>query len=56
MRESQRDLFQAQDAETLAIVQYEILLAALDRSRGVLAQKYGVEWEPLSNPEGARFD
>jgi len=56
VRESQRDLFEAQDAETLAIVQYEILLAALERSRGRLAQQYGVEWELTARPEGARAD
>jgi outer membrane protein TolC len=53
VREAQRDLFQAQASETASITQYEILLAGLERARGRLAQKYGVEWEPEAPREGA---
>jgi outer membrane protein TolC len=45
VRESQRDLFQAEDVETAAITQYEILRASLERARGTLAQEYGVHFE-----------
>lgn len=53
VREAQRDLFEAQDAETAAITQYEILLAGLERARGRLAQQYGIRWEPARRLEGA---
>ncbi len=54
VREAQRDLFEAQANETAAITQYEVLLAGLERSRGRLAQHYGVQWRPEERLEGAR--
>lgn len=53
VREAQRDLFEAQDSETAAITQYEVLRAAYLRFRGDLAQRHGVRWEPAFPPEGA---
>ncbi len=44
VREVQRDLVEAQDAESASITQYEILRAAVERARGTLAQRYGVEF------------
>jgi outer membrane protein TolC len=52
VREVQRDLFEAQDRETTAITQYEILLAAVERARGRLAKQYGVDWQPEERFEG----
>ena len=56
VREAQRDLFEAQDRETAAITQYEILVAGLERARGRLAQHYGVAWEPDGRLEGELRD
>jgi outer membrane protein TolC len=46
VRESQRDLIQDRNAETRAIVDYQIRLANLSRAQGLLAQEYGVVWIP----------
>src|SRR5262249_23857616 len=56
VREVQRDLVQAQDAESASITQYETLRAALDRARGTLAQKYGVQFVMEARQAGERRD
>lgn len=53
VREMQRDMFQAEDVETAAITQYEILRAGLEKARGDLAQSYGVDWKPEPRPKDA---
>jgi len=56
VREAQRDLFEAEERETVAVTQYETLLAGLERARGTLAAGYGVVWEPVGAVEGAITD
>jgi len=56
VREAQRDMFEARDAEIDAITGYEVSLAALDRARGILARKYGREWAPNERVEGRIVD
>lgn len=56
VREIQRDLVQAQDAESASITQYETLRAAVDRARGTLAQKYGVQFVLEARRAGDRRD
>jgi outer membrane protein TolC len=53
VREMQRDMFQAEDVETAAITQYEVLRAGLEKARGDLAQSYGVDWKPEPRPKDA---
>lgn len=54
VREAQRDLFEARDNETAALIQYEILFAGLERARGDLARRFGVEVE-LETREAGRL-
>ena len=43
VREAQRDLFEAIDIETRAILDYEIQRARLSRVQGILAYEFGVQ-------------
>ena len=53
VRESQRDLFEAQDTETRALLDYEIELAGLELVQGNLAERFGVQFEDERPPAGA---
>jgi outer membrane protein TolC len=56
VREIQRDLFQAIDQETSALVEYEIRLANLSLAQGILATEYGVVWDFAEPRPGALLD
>ena len=56
VREAQRDLFEAVDLETRAILDYEIQRARLEQVQGLLAQQYGVLWEAPVEAAGAFRD
>ena len=56
VREVQRDLVEAEDAETASITDYEITRAALERAKGTLAQRYGVQFVLEARRAGDRRD
>jgi len=53
VREAQRDLFEARDSETQAVVNYMMSIANLFLAQGILAEQFGEIFEDETREEGA---